>query len=202
MKQWMHLVLIPRDYKKLIDQWREETKFSSKPSGSFKKLISYFKAVIEALSPVLIDRYFYTIQFDKDNPHIPFSLELKDGRDINRVKHIIDGIKLPEFIISKKYDDNGHDEGNGEGTINFLNAITNLAFFRVSNEFEIAHKNNEIKLVHHFCNSLFLPHEFPFYLYCVVDRLLLIYQGVKRVTKIKAEYDDGSSEDFFWSCPP
>ena len=126
MKKWIQLVLKPRDYKELMEQFKNN-KIHEKPSGSWKELISYLKTVVDSLTPEVISRYFYTIQFSEQNPHLPLSLELKNGNEVDLAKKRISEIKIPKFIESFEYNEGSHDESNGEGTINFLNAIKNVS---------------------------------------------------------------------------
>jgi hypothetical protein len=163
--QWMHVIFRPKDYMALLGRFYNEAFPQTKPGGSYKKLISYFKDIVDSLSPDLISRYFFLFQFVKGNPHIALSLEANDKNHISQIQKRIEQIKIPEFIepidssnatIKSYYNLDSHDEGNGEAAVDFFHAAAKFIFYRISPKYEPGYnKIDETKVIHCFANPLF-----------------------------------------------
>lgn len=164
MSNWIHLNLLFRDYNETIERLQKDAAPQRKPSGIYKELISYLKEIVDSLLPK-INRYFY---FFEPNPHLFLALEVRDMYDIDSIMSKINQIKKPHFIESTAIDSTSGigDEGNGEAAIDFFYAATKYAFFRIGDDYEPKYeKNDEVKLVHCFCNQLFfsIQNERKFY---------------------------------------
>jgi hypothetical protein len=145
-----------------------------KPAASYKELILYLKAVVNSLPPGLLRRYFYLFEPD---PHLFFALEFADGQQFALIKDKIDSVPRPEFIDTAILCPGAEDKGNGEAALDFFHAGTQHAFRRIEDDYKGGYYNNDaVKLVHCFCNQLFISraNEINFYYQC------LRYRGVEQ----------------------
>jgi hypothetical protein len=163
MSTWIHLSL---DFKKIEETTRRLYADASQesPQAAYRELTLYLKAVVEALSPDLINRYFFLFE---PNPPLFMALEVRDMAGMDSIKERVDKITPPVFVDWVKLDLNTHDETNGEPAIDFFHAGTKYAFYRAGNDYKPGYANNDpVKLVHCLCNQLFvsLQNERDFYL--------------------------------------
>lgn len=171
MSKWIHLSLNFKDRQNLMLRMSAEAA-KARPLGKYKALICYLKDIIESLSG-LINRYFY---FFEPNPHLFLALEVQELKQIHLIADKIKHIKKPHFIAQAEIDLNATDDTNGEAAADFFYAAAKFAFFKVTKDYKPGYFNNdEVKLVHCFCNQLFVErrNEVKFYLKC------LRFKGVK-----------------------
>lgn len=169
MAHWGHLSINFKDFQKTAVALREDAA-KDKPDGIYKDLLLYLKAVIEVLSPGIIDRYFFLFE---PNPHLFLALELKNGVNIDSIESKLAKIGRPDFIETSKIDDNTGDENNGEMAVDFFYMGSKYAIHRVGDGYKPGYGNNdEVKLMHCFCNQLFVDwsQEINFYFKCLQHR--------------------------------
>jgi len=163
MPQWLHVNIYFKSCPKTMAEMAGQALPETKPKGFYKRLILYLKNVVGALSPQLINRYFY---FFEPQPHLFLALEMRNKNKINLIKKMIKQINKPSFIESAIIEPS-NDEDNGNAAIDFFHAATKFSFFRISKQYKpIYTNNNETKMIHCFCNQLFVNHknEINFYL--------------------------------------
>lgn len=157
MSNWIHLNLRVENYDRIIKELHDSATPQRKPEGIYKELITYLKKIVDSLSSNLINRYFY---FFEPNPLLFLALEVKNMKAINSIRDKISQIKAPNFIETIDFDLDCHDEGNGKAAIDFFHTGAKYAFFRVGKYYKPRyHSNDEIKLMHCFCNQLFVTIE-------------------------------------------
>ncbi|MGE5197749.1 MAG: hypothetical protein ACM3IL_04520 [Deltaproteobacteria bacterium] len=151
-KDWIHLELYFKDYNEITEGIFPQ----QKPNQKYKELIRYLKAVIDNLSG-LIDRYFFLFE---QVPHLFLSLEVKDMNNIELVKRKITSIGEPLFVESSEIKLRTGDGGHPGPVIDFFKASSNYAFFRADPDYRPGYYNHdETKLIHCFCNQLFVTWE-------------------------------------------
>ena len=169
MSKWDNLILWVNEdnYKELSKQLLDDAE-KEKPIGIYKDLISYIKKIVDSLSSNLIDRYFYLSELDKTEkmkPSLFLALEVKDKKNVNLIKSKIKEMdtERPDFIISTEYKEDAGSADHPEEVLDFFYGGTKYTFFRISEKYERKYeKNDETKMVHCFCNQLFIP-EVVFY---------------------------------------
>ena len=143
----------------------------NKPEGKYRQLILFFKQIVEELlMQSLVNRYFYLFE---PNPDAFLAVELRDASHLDFITSVLNNIEKPQFINSLKLKINSDDHTNGEAALDFLYAGTKYAFFRIGPDYEPKYENNdECKMVHCFCNQLFVGHdkEKLFYMHCLEYR--------------------------------
>jgi hypothetical protein len=156
MSQWLHLNLYFKDCQKTMLKMARGTQPHTRPQGTYKELINYLNTVVNSLGPRLIHRYFY---FFEPQPHLFLALEVKNKSKIGPIKDTIGQIRRPDFIRSATVE-LSDDRGNGEVALDFFHAATKFSFFRISDKYKPVYtNNNETKLIHCFCNQLFITPE-------------------------------------------
>lgn len=178
MSSWICLSLYFKNLEKVIKQLSLDA-HQNKPVGIYKELISYLKKVVDALSPDLIDRYYY---FFEPEPHLFLALELKDRRDIKRAEEIIKGINKPDFVDKIKIALSVSEGGDPQAAIDFFHAGTKFAFLRINDEYVSSYQSNDVaKLVHCFCNQMFVERlpELMFYVKRLQDNSVPIRAEVR-----------------------
>ena len=158
MSGWMHLELNFKD----VDISKEAFP-QKKPEGSYKELISYLNQVVSSASDS-INRYFFLFE---PNPHLFLALEVKNANDFKAIEDKINKIAKPAFIDSFEIKFNTGDENHPEGALDLFCASTKYAFFRITDDYKIGYNNNdETKIIHCFCNQLFVTwdNEISFYI--------------------------------------
>ncbi len=179
MKKWVYLSVMFKDVDRNMVVLAEDAARQN-PDGRFRELIRYLKAVVDRLTPGLVNRYFYLFE---SNPHLFLALEVNDREKIKEVTQKVQAIITPGFIQSAKIDATV-DVGDPDAAIDFFCAGTKFSFFRISEEYKSAYENNGIaKMVHCFCNQMYITHpsEFMFYVKRLQD------YGIP----IRADYKEG-----------
>lgn len=151
MLGWMHLEL----YFKGVD-FPKEAFPQKKPEGGYKELLIYLKNAVDASSG-LISRYFFLFE---PKPHLFLALEVKDTNNFESIRDKINRISRPAFIDSYEITFNASDADHPESVLDFFYASTKYAFFRITDDYQPGYYNNdETKIIHCFCNQLFVSHE-------------------------------------------
>lgn len=154
MLGWMHLEL---NFKGVY--FSKEAFPQKKPEGSYKELITFLKQVVDSVSG-LINRYFFLFE---PNPDLFLALEAKDAKDYGLIEDKINKISeenMPKFVASYKAVYPTTDGNHPEGALDLFCASTKYAFFRITDDYETGYKNNdETKIIHCFCNQLFVSHD-------------------------------------------
>lgn len=166
MPNWIRLDLFFKDIDKTMGLMRDDA-IQEKPAGIYRELILYLKRLVDALSPEFINRYFY---FFEPRPHLFLALEVKDRKNMDLIRDKIAKVEKPDFVESATVDASINEGGDGECAIDFFHAGTKYAFFRAGESYKPGYKNNdEKKLVHCFCNQLFVEPagEVEFYKKCL-----------------------------------
>jgi hypothetical protein len=162
MSKWVNLSLNFKDYAQTALQIEDDAALA-KPAGMYKELIAYLKNIIDSLSPDLIRRYFF---FFEPDPHLFLALELNNIKDLDLIEKKIVQLRKPEFVEMVKLNKKPGEKNEPEAALDFYHTGTKYAFYRISSDYKPEYlKSNEVKMVHCFCNQLFvsLQNEAKFY---------------------------------------
>ena len=175
MSHWIHLNLFFKNWQQVTLQTiSENARVGEKPSGFYRDLVSYLDKVIHALPEEDIGRYFFLFE---PNPNLFMAIEHKNDKNLDVLERNIKGIDRPNFIESIDIKRDTGDEGHAKAVLDFFHASTKYAFYRISQSYQPGYENNdEVKLVHCFCNQLYVDsnNEINFYQKCLEHRGLKV----------------------------
>lgn len=166
MALWMHLNINFKEVTKIMEKMAQEASLE-KPQGSYVELMRYLKKAVDSISPKYIRRFFFLFEPD---PHLFLALEAKDAISAAVIKRKITRIKRPDFIQTAEIKINTGDGGHPQPVIDFFHVGSKYAIFRATGDYQPGYKNHdEAKLVHCFCNQLFVEveNEIGFYRKCL-----------------------------------